>query len=68
VSRKTSLEGRWLALAEKAGGVHALASALGVAPSSLYRWGLGRPISALARVAVQRYAKRRRMPDPTASQ
>jgi hypothetical protein len=66
MSRKTSLDGEWLKLAQAAGSVGALADALGVAPSSIYRWGMGRPISKLARTAVQRYARRRRLADPTA--
>jgi hypothetical protein len=68
MSRKTSLEGAWLQLAESAGGVGKLAEALGVSQSSIYRWGMGQPLKTLARTAVQRYAKRRRLADPTASQ
>lgn len=41
MSRRTVLEGRWAALARAAGGVSALAAALGVAPNSIWRWGTG---------------------------
>ena len=68
MSRKTSLEGAWLALVHAAGSLGALAEALGVAPSSIYRWGMGQPISSLAQAAVRRYAKRRGLDDPTTSE
>jgi DNA-binding transcriptional regulator YdaS (Cro superfamily) len=67
MNRRTSLEGRWLKLADKAGGVKRLAEALGVSPSTVYRWGTGRTTRGLWIRAVRAYAKELRVPDPTAS-
>lgn len=52
-------------LIEAAGGVGALAKALGVGTASIYRWGTGgaTPIPAIAR-GVNAWARRRKLPEP----
>jgi DNA-binding transcriptional regulator YdaS (Cro superfamily) len=64
MSRLSSLPGPWLALAEAYGGVAPLAKALGVSPSTVWRWGQGRPISGTGVRAVEAAARRKHVPAP----
>lgn len=63
--RPTGLTGAWRALCDAAGGMAALAEALGVGQPTLWRWGKGYPMSPMAKRLVSAYAKRRRLADPT---
>ena len=65
MSRATVLAGPWRTLAEACGGVAALARELGVAPSTVHRWGtdrvvIGRP----SRLMVAALARRKRVESP----
>jgi hypothetical protein len=60
-----TLPPRWAALATHAGGVAALAEALGVPERTLRSWGAGtREPSTFARKAVSEWARRRKLKDP----
>ena len=59
VGRKPTLEGAWLTLCNHAGGIKELAEAIGVAPSTLWRWNNGEAeISPRVARDVRAYAKR----------
>lgn len=65
MSRPTAIDGPLAALVAHAGGVEALADALGVSRLTVYRWWSGdRTPSTIAARAVNDWAKRRRLPEP----
>jgi hypothetical protein len=65
MSRKTTLTGKWLALAVNAGGLPELAEALGVNPATIWKWHRGDTMSRLYKKMVREYATRRHLADPT---
>ena len=65
MSRPTVLAGPWRALAEACGGVAALARELGVASSTIHRWGTGRVvIGRPSRLMVAALARKKHVPCP----
>ena len=65
MSRPTTLPPAWAALAARAGGVAALARALGVGVSTVRAWGAGTRVpTPIAREAVSGWARRRGLPEP----
>lgn len=64
MSRRTTLPAPWLPLVAAAGGVGALAEALGVAPATLRSWGAGTVPGRHTRAAVSAWARRRGLEGP----
>ena len=65
MSRKTTLPSPWREMAERAGGVAALASQLGVGISTVRSWGAGtRTPGAIVMAAVNTWARRRGIEAP----
>ena len=65
MSRSTTLPAPWTALVDYAGGVAALAAALGCGVSTLRSWGAGtRTPGLITRRGVNAWAKQRRLPPP----
>jgi len=65
VSRVTKITGPLLALVERAGGVEALASELGVTRGTIHRWATGERVPALiVRRAINDWARRRGLEGP----
>jgi hypothetical protein len=64
MGRPIELTGRWLALAEAAGGVGALCAAIGVHKPSFYVWVRGGPMRGTSKTAVRAVAERLGVPSP----
>ena len=65
MSRSTTLPEPWLSMAERAGGVAALASELGIAVSTLRSWGAGTRVpGAIVKNVVNAWARRRGLAAP----
>jgi hypothetical protein len=65
MSRRTTLASPWREMAERAGGVAALATSLGVGVSTLRSWAAGtRHPGAITRASVAAWARRRGMAPP----
>ena len=65
VGKPTTLPAAWLPLVEAAGGVGALATALGISARSIVRYGAGEAAPILAvRRAIDTWAKRRGIDSP----
>ena len=65
VSRSTTLPSPWREMAERAGGVAALAAELGVGVSTVRSWGAGtRTPGAIVQRAVTTWARRRGLAAP----
>jgi hypothetical protein len=66
MSRATTLPSPWIELAERMGGVEALAEACGVVQSTLWRWARGKRPGAVVQRHVNALARRRGLPLPFA--
>lgn len=65
--RPTTMPEAWARLADAAGGVAPLAEALGVTTMTLWRWSKGGKMSRTARMVLETFCKRRRLPIPEVS-